>query len=277
MRVSHDVKTISSFLLFLDHVVQSHGEAFVNYSGALYSIVSPYYGLYAYATPFKQLCNDSSIAGATIMTGVYINNVYVNVGTSGLKYINHTEGVVYFTGALPTNTSVSGRYAFKEFNTQITDQWDMKLLFETKYVSNTKYNQALSGLPADTKTAPAIFLRFKAGENKPFSFGGLDDNSLKIRAVIIADNEFQKIGICNIFKNLNLSGFGIVNSTPFDYRGNYTGNDYNYNNLSISSTYQPFVRECRSYEIPQLGQYSDVARSMAIVDFEIFTAMKHNI
>jgi len=277
MKASHDVKMLSSFLLFLDHVVQSHGEAFVNYTGLFYPITSPYYGLYAYASPFKQLCNDTSVPGATILSGVYLNGTYVGIGTSGLRYINHNDGAVYFTSSLPANVQVSGRYAYKEFNVQITDQWDVKLLLETKYVSNSKYNQTLSGLPLDTKTAPAVFLRFKESVNKPFSFGGIDDNSIKIRAVIIADNEFQKIGISNIFKNLNLSGVNMVTGLPFDARGNYTGLAYNYDNLSFDTTYWPFIRSARLYDVPQSSEYADITKSMAVCDFELFTAMKHNI
>jgi hypothetical protein len=152
----------------------------------------------------------------------------------------------------------------------------MKLLFETKYVSNSKYNQTLSGLSIDTKTSPAIYIRYKESENQPFAFGGIDDNRLKIRAVLIADTEFQKIGICNIFKNLKNSGVNIINSTPLDFRGSYTGTNYNYRNLSFDPVYQPFIKEVKCYDIPQLGEYTNVAKSMAMIDFELFTAMKHN-
>jgi len=276
MRVTHDLRTISSFALYLDHVITEKGGAFTNYSGLLYRISSPSQGLYAYATPFKYLGNDASITGMNVISGVYLNSTLVNIGTSGLYSINHNEGVAYFTGQLPASTNISGHYAVKDFGIKITDQPEFKLLLETKYVINSKYNQTLSGLATDVITAPIIFLKYKQTENKPFSFGGIDDNSIKIRAIIIADSEYLKIGACNILKNLNWSGFYLVDSTPFDFKGSYTGAVYNYNNLNFDTDYTPFVKEVRIFDVPPVGEYENMPKNAAIADFEIFCAMRHN-
>jgi len=275
MQVQFDNRLISSFLLFLDNQIQSKGVCYTNYSGRLYPITSPYQGLYAYATPFKQLCNDTSISGANVMSGVYLNGVFVTVGQSGLYSINHKQGTAYFTGQLSSSVVVSGRYAIKDFNIELADQVEYKLLYETKYVTNSKFNQTLSGLPLDVKTAPVIFLRPKNIENKPFAFGGIDDNEMKIRAIIVADNEFQRIGVCNILKNLNLKGFSIVNSTPFDYLGNFTGLNYSYSGLSYDTVYSPLITEAKVIDVPRVGELENFGRATAIVDFSISTYMRH--
>lgn len=277
MKVPFDAKYISSFLLFLDHRIQNEALAFSNYSGLLYPINSSIQGLYSYATPFKQLCNDTSISGANIMSGVYLNNNFVAIGQSGLYAINHDQGAAYFTSQLPQGTVISGRYSIKDFNVVLTDQIEYKLLFETKYVTNSKFNQVLSGLPLDTKTSPAIFLKVKSSENKPFAFSRIDDNSLKIRAVIIADNEFQKITVGNVLKNLNYSQFNIVNYTPFDYLGNFTGINYNYGNLSFDSTYTCTVMESRIIDIPlsTITDFQSINRNMAMADIVLSIIMTH--
>jgi hypothetical protein len=276
MIVTHDVKLMSSFMLFLDHVVMEKGRAFTNYSGSLYRVNSPYQGLYAYASPFKHLGYDASISNMNVMSGIYLNNTLVGIGTSGLHSINYNEGTAYFSSAIANGTSISGRYSVKDFGIKITDQPESKLLLETKYVLNSKYNQTLSGLPLDVTTAPIIFLKYKTSENKPFAFGGIDDNSIKIRAIAVCDNEFQKIALGNIFKNLNWSGFNLLNSTPLDWRGSYTGSVYNYNTLSYDSTYVPFVREVRVFDVPAVGEYENLPRFALLADFEIFCAMRHN-
>jgi hypothetical protein len=275
MKVQFDNKLISSFLLFLDHEIQENGTAFYNASGLLYPINSTIQGLYAYATPYKQLCNDTAITGANIISGLYLNNNLVTIGQSGLYAINHYQGTAYFTGQLPASTVVSGNYAIKEFNVELTDQVEYKLLFETKFVTNSKFNQVLTGLPLDTKICPGVFVRFKIGENKPFAFGGLDDNNIKIRTVVVSENEFQKIGICNILKNLNLRVFPIINSTPFDHLGNYTGIKYNYDNLSVNSGYYPLIMDAKVVDVPLVGEYTNITRNTAIVDFTISTIMQH--
>lgn len=276
MIITHDIRTLSSFAMWLDNVVTQKGVAFTNYSGELFRTNSSYQGLYAYSAPFKSLVSDLSINNANILSGVYLNGTFVNVGTSGLASIDHTNGVVYFNSQLANSVQVSGRYAIKEVNVKITDSLEQKLLLETKYVSNSRYGQNLSGLPPDSIIAPIIFVKYKQTENKPFSFGGLDDNSIKIRCVGIFDNEYQKIGVGNILKNLNLSGFNIVTGSPLDFRGHYTGLAYNYNNLSFNSTYSPFIRDVRIFDVPQVGEYENLPRNALIADFEIFCAMRHN-
>ena len=277
MKTTFDQKLISSFLLFIDHTLLDKGQAYINYSGRFYSVPTPYNGLYAYAAPFRQLVFDQGITGATQFSGIYLNNNFVTIGQSGLQSINHPDGTIYFNSQLPTNTVLSGDYSVKEFNTQISDLWEMRLIFDTKYEINARTSQNLSGLSSDTKTAPAIFIRYKDTENKGFAFGGIDDNSLKLRLIAICNTEFQKIGVCNIFKNLNFSGIPYITGTlPFSFKGDWTGTPYNYNNLPFDTTYSPFIKEVRAYDVPQAGEYANINRSMAILDFEIFTAMRHN-
>lgn len=275
MRVTFDVNLLSSFMLYIDHVLQANGDAYYNYSGNLYSVQTKIANTYAYATPFRQLVSDTSISGATVMSGVYLNNNFVGVGQSGLSMINHDLGTVYFTGQLPASTAISGRYSVKDFSIQYTDKLEYKLLFETKYVSNSKFNQVLSGLAADTKTCPAIFLKTRVTENKGFSFGGLDDNNFKIRAILIADNEFQKISANNILKNVNFKTFNITSSHPFDHLGNYTGLNYNYNNLSFLPNYEALITEVKVIDVPLKGEYQDIGRSVGMLDFEVSVIMRH--
>lgn len=272
----YDHKLISSFLLFMDHEFLSQGEAFQNYAGLFYPMASKMQGYAAYACSFRGLVNDTSITGANVMTGVYLNGQFTTIGQSGLTYINHSEGTIYFNNPLPPKTVISGNFSVKDFNIEITDQLESKLLLNTKYVSNSKYNQTLSGLPLDTKTSPAIFLKTKSMENIPFALGRMDDNSFKIRAIVIPDNEFQRIGACNILKNFNYRPFSLVDSTPFDYRGNYTGLNFNYNNLNFNTGYFPYILQVKAIDVPLAGEFSDLGKNnISMVDFTVSTIMLH--
>lgn len=272
MQPQLDNKIVSSFLLYLDNKIQQRGGAFYNTNGLFYPAQSNINGLYAYTCPYKQLCNDTSVSGATVMSGVYINNNYISVGQSGLVAINHYDGALYFNSGLPKNTTISGNFAVKDFSVYLSDQPDYKILFATKFFPNPKYGpQPQSGLPLDAKTAPAIYLTIKNQENKPFAFAGLDDNSINIRAVVVSDTAYEKIAVCNIFKNLFMRPFKIVTSTPFDYLGNMTGVNYNYNTLSYSDFYRPIVLKSKVTEVNLDGEYIDIKKQFAFVDIEIST------
>jgi hypothetical protein len=276
MQVLIDHKIISSFVLFVTNQILSKGNAYTNASGLFYPVATKESGLYAYAAPFRQMVYDTSISGANVMTGVYLNNHPVSVGQSGLLKINHNLGTVYFTGALPANTVVSGNYSIADFSINLTDAQEYKLLYETKYVRNSKYNQTLSGLPYDVKTVPAIFIKPINSENKPFAFARLDDNSMDFRCVVIGDSEFMKLGACNILKNLNYQYFPLVSSTPLDKLGNFTGQAFNYSGLSFDTGRFPLVTEARMITVPRMENILDNINTFhSFVDMTVSTVMSH--
>lgn len=268
-------KLISSFLLHIDHRIQDKGLAYTNYTSQLYPIPSMIYGQYAYAAPFKQLCNDISISGAQVMSGIYLNGNYISIGQSGLSAINHYEGAVFFNNPLPANSIISGRYSVKDFSIEITDQPEYKLLFETKYLTSSKYNQTLSGLDLDTKTSPIIFLRSKIGNPEPFALGGIENKKKTIRAIIIADNEYQRVAVCNILKDLMFSPFFITTQLPFDAEGNMTGINYNFNNLIKDTTYFPWIMNVKEVDIPRADAFKTMPKNMNFIDFQINTLTLH--
>lgn len=274
MRVLYDNKLVSSLLLFFDNQIQKNGNGFINNSGLFYPVMSDIQGYTAFAAPFKPLCNDVSISGATVMSGISINGNPISIGQSGLYSINHDRGMVYFTGNVGTPV-ISGNYAIKEFGVYLADQPEYKLLFETKYITNTKHNQVLTGLPLDTKTCPAIFVRVADSENKPFAFGGTDDNSIRLRIVIVTDNEFQRISVCNIFKNMNLKNVPIYNSLPFDRNGAFTGINYNYNNLSLDTTNTPTIMKSKIITVNSKEGTPNDNKTTSIVEMDISTMMGH--
>lgn len=275
-----DNKIVSSFLLLVDHVMQSTGQAFYNTTGTFYSTPSNIAGLYVYSSPFKSLCNDVSVTGATVMSGVYLNGNYVSIGQSGLQGINHYEGTLYFSSQLPASTRITGSFGVKEFSVQIADKPEWKLLFETKYVSNNGFSNGISlpstGLGLEVKTSPILMIRAKMQNTKPFAVGGLDDSKIRLRTIVIADSEYQKLAATNVLKNFNYRFLPIITSVPFSSVGTLTGtNQYDYNALTVDSVYQPTILSVNVIEIPIGGEYRNINRNMALVDYEISTIISH--
>jgi hypothetical protein len=275
MRLQFDNKVLSTFSLLIDHEIQNKGVAYTNYSGRFFPTPSNRAGLYAYAAPFKQLCNDTSISGANVISGVYVNGNYVNIGQSGLYSINHYQGVAYFTGQFSSATTVSGRYAVKDVNVELTDHLESKLLFETKHSKRPGFNTPITGLPIDTRTLPALYLKVKDTDAAPAAFGGIKDNKIKIRGTLMAENEFQRLAVCNILKNLTHTGFGVVDNTPFDYLGNYTGASYSFPNLNFRTDVNSLITEVKASEISwrEADDMENLGNSYATIDFTITTFM----
>lgn len=272
-----DNKIMSSFLLLIDNKIQSKGGAFTNFSSQFYPIKNSYVqGQYAYSAPFRQLVNDTSISGATVISGVYLNGNYINIGQSGLRSINHYQGTLYFNNQLPHNTIISGNYSIKDFSIEITDQPEYKLLYESSYIPSNKYNQTLSGLDLDVKTSPIIFLRTKNDNPEPFALGGIENKKKTIRAIVIANTEYQRMAVCCVLKDMMYSPFYITNDLPFDAVGNNTGINYNYNNLTRDLSYYPWIMKTKVIDVPRAGDFKSLAKNVSFVDFEINILALHS-
>jgi len=235
MKAQFENKIMSSILLYLDHKVLEKGEAFTNHSGLFYPISDSYDDYNVYALPFKQIVNDSSISGANILSGVYVNSNFVTGGQSGLHSVNHYQGQAFFTQDRSSDT-LSGNYAVKDFNFYLTSQPEETLLFDTKFKLNPKYDQTLTGLAENEQTYPAVYLKNVGGSNVPFAFGGQDKSLMTIRAVVVSDSSFKLDAVNSIFRDLNKTNFALFQSSdlPFNALGSTTDGSFNYNTLSSS-------------------------------------------
>jgi len=235
MKAQFENKIMSSILLYLDHKVLEKGEAFTNHSGLFYKINDTYADYELYSLPFKQIVNDTSISGATILSGLYVNGSFVTGGQSGLHSINHYQGQAFFTENRDSDT-LSGNYAVKDFNFYLTSQPEETLLFDTKFNLNPKFNQTLTGLAQHEQTYPAVYLKNVGGTNAPFAFGGQDNSLMTIRAIVVSDSSFKLDAVNSIFRDLSRTNFALFESSnlPFNALGSTTNGSFNYNTLSNS-------------------------------------------
>jgi hypothetical protein len=230
MKAQLDNILMSSMIMWIDHQLLNKGEAFQNYNSQFYPITNIYNGFYSYGLPFKQVVSDSSISGANLLSGVYVNNSFIKVGQSGLTGINPNQGQVYFTGSQAGKT-LSGAYAVKDFNIYLTNQPEEELLFETEYKVKPKTSQTATGLAIEAITYPCIFLKNNGGVNEPFALGGQDDTILEVRAVVLADNMFNLDAVCSILKDTARCYVPLITNSPYNNFGSVQSGYYNYNSL----------------------------------------------
>jgi hypothetical protein len=238
MKSQFQNKVISSFFLWAEHTLLEKGEAFVNHGSKFYPVQNLFNGYYTYALPFKGLVADASISGANLLTGVYLNNIFITKGQSGLHDINHEQGQVYFSGQLASTAILSGNYAIKDVNVTLTNIPDEVLLFETKYYRRPRVGQTVTGLEPNAIPYPVMFIKDNGGFNEEFAFGGMDRTTINIKVIILMDSQFGIDAVTSIFKDRARTLIPLVESAemPFNNFGGYTSGTYNYKTLTAGKT-----------------------------------------
>lgn len=218
--------------MWFNHTLVKQGEAFTNNSGLFYPTLDDRFPNWTiFSSPFKQFVYDSSISGAQVPSGIYVDGNFIPRGASGIK-IDFNEGRVMFPpGSGNATWSVSGNYAVNEFNIYTTTSSDEEIVFNNKYVFNPKFSQNLSGIPADNIVAPAIFLKLVSFTNDTFEIGGMDESVINTRAIMLSDTEFNIDAVGNIFSDQKYNNFTLIPKTPLNEFGDVKGGHYNYDDL----------------------------------------------
>ena len=230
MKPQWDNQVMSSTVLWMDHVLHQLGSGFQNASGYFSDIPDMVNGLYAYAAPYKPILADASVTGATIMTGIYLDNAFLASGQSGFVAINYPEATVYFTGEITGTNRISGDFSIGEFQVVLTSKSEEELLFETKYLLKSRMDQTLSGLAENQSTFPIVFLKNNGGRNMPFQFGGTDQTVTNVRAIIMADSQFNLDACASLMKDQIRTHVPILTQAemPYNALGCTGPNGYNY-------------------------------------------------
>ena len=238
MKPQFDNQVMSSMLLWFDNKLLTKGEAHQNTTGQFYSVSDEYYGYNTYASTYSQIVSDASVSGATIPTGLYAGNTLVNVGeggSDGLYAIDYNNGRSYWSGAQSLN--VTGSFSIKDFNVFLTNSTEDEILFQTQYTNRNESSTGVpTGLEPGTKTYPVVYIKNDGSFNEPFSFGGQDNTVMNIRAIVIADSQFEIDAIGSLFRDQEKTYVPIFEAEemPFNQFGYYK-NDLQYNYTGVTA------------------------------------------
>ena len=270
-------RIISSFLLWLDNKILTKGAAYENISGRFYPQTSQFSNYYVYNAPFAQFVYDSSISGATIGTGLYLNSVNITTGQSGFLGINTDRGQAIFS-TNQNNYVLSGYFAIKDFNIMLTSDTEETILFKTKYQLRPKFPQMTTGVCTECRTYPMIYVREDGGTNEPFALGGTDTANYSIRCIILADSLYKLNAVQGIMRNtvrtliplfeaseMPFNSLGILKSGTYNYTG-AAFNKINENNYVFIEKVK-IPRRTQSYTVDNKLLNSDIFFNF--IDFEI--------
>jgi hypothetical protein len=268
----HELTT--SFMLWADNFITDKADAFQNYTSPLYPMGTDDQlgdGFVTYSSPHKQWVFDESIDDVQIPSGIYNNGTFMDRGDNGL-IIDFDDGRVILDASFGNNnTTLSGSYSVKEFNWYITNQTEEQLIVDSKFDSNGRFKQELSGIAPHKQVVPAIFVNPELVENEPFAFGGEDKTSTNIRCVVFAENTYQLDGAMSVFADSKNEVFQKVaySDYPLTEYGDTTG--FNYMELTNSKRRDLFhVEDVRCSKLSdRVSKNIDPSLFVGFVDFEI--------
>ena len=273
MKSTYIHNLMSSFYLWLDHEILTRGEAFINYSGKLYNSPDPnFINSSVYSSPFRQWVYDSSITGAKIPTGIFLNNSFIPKNSSGL-FIDYNKGRIIFNNQnLTGNFSTS--FSFKEFNLYYTDEREEKLLFEKAYSVTPKTHQVTGGLGYLDVPYPCIFIKHRSSENIPFAFGGEDKTETLLRCIALAPNSFLLDGLISILNDSARKTFPLLSADqfPFNYFGDFKFNNYfNYEEVCGEINNRVYIDKVTVSKLDEVDNAKINKKVVAaLIDFEVY-------
>lgn len=270
MNETFDHKLVNSFMLWFDHAVCSAG-GFFNVTANLYPSPSRNAGVSYYASPYKQWVGDTSISGAVIPSGVFVSGGgFIPRGSSGLK-IDFDGGRVLVNSGVAL-VAPSGSFSVKEFNVIYTRQAEEKILFDTRYVPNPKVSQTPSGLKEDEIPYPVALIKFKAGQNNPWQFGGfVEETRPEFRAIIVSDSPFKLDAINSVLRDMARTNMALIESSdlPYGFFGDYKSGAYDYDTL-IQGKEVVFIEKVFVSDLEiKIGKDISAPICASIVDFQL--------
>lgn len=218
---------LASVYLWLDYRLCQAGQGFKNFTGVFTPSTGRIQGHKVYAAPFRQLVYDSSIVGASVLTGFYEGK------TRKTGVIDYNKGAILLPSA--ATGTISGVFSYKEVNLYPVDTNAESLLFEKKYSQNPRHTPTYTGYNPYDQVYPAIFIENEPDSNTRLCFEGLFSNIIATRLTVLADSPYLLASINRLIMDSKERHIPIFEPSdmPFNYLGNLKSG-FNYESWQAS-------------------------------------------
>lgn len=232
---------------------------------------------YGYQGKFRQLTADSSVS--KMNSGVFIDGGFVT-GSNPDIYIDYNNGRVIVPSASGTGLTISANNTIKEVNLYVTEDDEEELIITSDFVdsaatSTTNLFSKTSKRDDKTYILPACFLQYVKEEGEPISFGGEEDTQTRIRAIVLAYDNFTLDGIFSAFANTRSSCFKRIPFEDYPYGQFDSVKSFPYSYSSFSSAYTPssYIERVQTSKItsPEIVNKLDKNLIVGYIDFDIST------
>ena len=267
-------KLTNSFFMWFDNFLLTKGQAYTNTTGTFFNysdkrIDSDYK---VFGSAYKQWVCDSSIDGAYIPSGVYVDGSFKS-RDNGIK-IDFENGRVLST-ELSIHSNITGSFAVKDFNVYFTNETEEDLIFEKQYEKNSRIIQEVENyIKPYAECIPAIFLSIEGSQNKGFTIGGMEETTTMAKAVVLAEDSYQLDGVLSIFNDSRNEVFPLLSMSqhPYNEFNDLKTGHYSYKQIKNKYLDSPllYINNAKTSKLTDKARKS-LANDMYVgfVDFEI--------
>lgn len=236
MNAQYTNLALSSFVLWLDNRILTLGNGYRNVTGVnFYPISQTISNIYTYSNPYGQIVGDQSVPGASIMNGIWSNNIYYSPNSS-LVDINYDKGQIYTSSKL---SNITGTCAIKEYSITTPSYSQLRVLFEEKIDPRPKtYKYRLgdeTGLLNNQLSYPMISVMRDTQTNPPFAIGGFKQTQTRINCFVFSDSPYSADALVSLMTDSNYRYIPLLDASemPWNVYGGYkNGLIYNYTGIT---------------------------------------------
>ena len=308
MKTQFDHILQSSFYLWLEFRLGVLGEAYrteeISFSGGvegpnktnndmLYTTNVPE-GMAAYHSPYRQFLALEDIEldtekGSPPFPARFRKRIKINgidhfeepdaINGKDQIIIDYNNGrILLDKKTFGTNAQVSGIFNVKTFNSYFTSEDEESILINSDFLlqnaSLQTYLESKNRLGDKAYTIPAAFTTTSKTENKPFSFGGLDETISTITVVLITNTNYELDFALSLLRDSAFSNFPIVPYEKFPY-GEYFGvkpssRPYRYTEFCQTCKDKAYIKSAQSSKLSDKGG-KKIQKDLKVgfVDFDI--------
>lgn len=272
MKPQFQHKVVTSVMLWFENFFLSKAEAYTTETGKFtyYEDVALPPNFKAFGSQFKQTVYDSSITGAYIPSGIYINNVFSGFNNSTLIFDNSNARVI--ASGVSESANITGKFSPKEIGIYFTNDTEENVILNVQEQLNQSVANAHEFYTPYEQKLPAIYISNQSMQNKPFAFGGMNETVTKTTAVILTNQAYELDCILSVFADSYNENIPICEfeSEPLNQFGALKTGYYSYNDIKKNYTEHLFVKNVNS------SKMSDKVRAnllkqlyIGFIDFEL--------
>ena len=279
MKPQFQHKAVTSMMLWFENFFLSKAEAFSVQTGKFtyYSDIALPENYKAFGSEHKQTVYDSSISGAYIPSGVYINGVYSGFNNSTLIF-DHLNARIIASG-ISSSANVTGKFSPKEIGVYFTNDTEENVILNVQEKLNQNVANPHEFYTPYEQKLPAIYIANQSMQNKPFAFGGMNETITKTTAIVLANQAYELDCILSVFadsynENIPICDF---DSQPLNQFGALKTGYYSYADIKSKYKEHLFVKNVNS------SKMSDKVRAnllkqlyIGFIDFELSTHRYRN-
>lgn len=282
MKSQFQHELFSSFYLWFENkLLSDDSKAYVENQSNLFEYVDCHPKVppshYGYQGKFRQLVAEHSVD--TPNSGIFIDSQFITGSTADID-IDYENGMVVVPVSSGSSLNIEANNTIKEINTYASEDDEVQLLLTSDFVdsSDTATTNLFSNrAKRDEKTyiLPACFLRVVNSDSSPLSFGGEDDTKTRIRATVLAKDNYLIDGVLSLFRDTRDECFKIVpfEDYPYGAFNNVKSFPYSYSEYTTGYSTKTFIEKVNTAKLIDSISMDKLEKNLLIgyIDFDLST------